>query len=87
MSDSAALFGIALIEAGKAMSAQAASVRVAQEGHHDHIQPLLSRIDTINQSLSAVEGHLASVNVSVNTIFTQPFPTTCVVPFRASLMQ
>lgn len=59
MADAGAL-GRALIEAGKAISAQAANTPLPKGGVPDPAQALLPKIDLANKKLSAIESHLSS---------------------------
>lgn len=80
MSDLGSL-GRALVEAGKAISVQAANMPGSKGGSNDPAQALLPKIDLMNRKLSAVEGHLSTAPASFAEVTSNPttLPIGCSV--------
>jgi hypothetical protein len=66
----AAMLGRALIEAGKAISAQAANTSLSKGSSTtpDPAKALLPKVDLMNKKLSAVEDHLSSAPLAITEV-------------------
>jgi len=67
MTDAGTL-GRALIEAGKAISAQAVNASLSKGGMADPAQALLPKVDLMNKKLSAVEDRLSSAPLAITEV-------------------
>lgn len=67
MADAVTL-GRALIEAGKAISAQAPNTSLSKGGTPDPAQALLPKVDLMNKKLSAVEDRLSSAPLAITEV-------------------
>ena len=67
MTDAGAL-GRLLIEAGKAISAQAVNTSLSKGGTADPAQALLPKVDLMNKKLSAVEDRLSSAPLAITEV-------------------